>query len=176
MHEKSPARHIALMGIMLGMVMVLTTLEHVLVVPFLPPHVKPGFANIMVMYCVFVLGGRQAFMLNVLKAVFVLATRGFIAGLLSLSGGMVSVGVIILLAGAKGGRMGYAAVSVGGALAHNLGQLAVIMLLFASGAMVYYLPVLIISGMAAGLLTGALLKALMPVLVKLHKGQWGGHG
>jgi len=149
---------------MLGMVYALVTLEQMVPVPFLPPHVKPGFANIIIMFCVFFVGRRKAFMLNCLKALFVLITRGVIAGLLSLSGGVLSIAVIIILASLKNKTIGYAFISVMGAVTHNMAQLMVIMVLMGSTALIYYAPVLVIAGVAAGLLTGGLLKTLLPVL------------
>jgi thiamine biosynthesis lipoprotein len=154
---------------MLGMMIVLTTLEHVFVAAVLPPHVKPGLANIIVMYCVFTEGHRQAFFLNCLKSLFVLITRGVVAGLLSLSGGILSLVVIVLLAGVKKKQIGYAAVSVAGALAHNMGQFIVVIFLLSTPLMIFYLPVLLIAAVVAGLVTGALLKALMPAFEKLKK-------
>jgi heptaprenyl diphosphate synthase len=155
------------MGILLGMVFVLTTLEYLFAVPFLPPHAKPGFANIIVMYCVFFVGRRDAFILNGLKSLFVFITRGAVAGLLSLGGGLLSIGVIILLASIKRKPPGYAIISVSGGVCHNLGQFVIIMFLFGSPVLVYYIPVLVLSGIAAGLVTGFLLKVLIPVLSKI---------
>ena len=157
----------ARLGVLLGLVMVLSLLEHLFVMPFMPPHVKPGLANVIVMYSVFAMGGRSAVWLVVMKALFVLVTRGLVAGLLSFCGGLLSVGVIILFSTIYRKRLGYAVISVGGALAFNGGQLAVAMVLMATPMLVFYLPLLMVAGIAAGLLTGALLRALMPVLQRL---------
>ena len=160
-----PTKQIALMGLMLGMIIVLAAVESMFMpLPFMPPHVKPGFANIVVMYCVFAVGRTQAITLNVAKSMFVFFTRGAIAGLLSLCGGMLSIAVIILLSSLKKKQASYVAVSVSGACAHNFGQFVVVMLLMSTAALVYYLPILVISGVATGLLTGILLKILMPIV------------
>jgi len=152
-------KEIAQLGILLGLIIILTTVEALLMpLPLLPPYVKPGLANIVTMYCVFSLGGRQAVLLNALKALFVLLTRGAIAGLLSLCGGMLSVAVIILLAQRK--NVSYASVSISGACVHNMTQLAVAALLLSAPVLGYYLPVLIISGIVFGLITGAVTKII----------------
>lgn len=149
------------MGIMLGIIVVIGILESFLVVPFLPPHAKPGFANIVVMYCIFAIGRRQAFTLNILKSLFVIITRGAIAGLLSIAGGVLSIIVIMLLV--RFTKLSFVAISVAGALTHSLGQFAVFMLLMRTPALIYYLPILIISGLISGVLTGTLLTTLLKV-------------
>ena len=148
-------KEIAKLGLMLAIIVALTTIESM----FSPmPHIKPGLANIVILYCA--LGGKykEAVILNVLKAIFVFLIRGAMAGLLSLCGGLLSVVVIILLARSKNASCSL--ISVSGAVAHNFGQLAIIMLLLATPALGYYMPVLLISGGAAGLLTGAIYKLL----------------
>jgi len=158
-------KKIALLGLMLAVIVVLSALESLfLPLPFLPPHTRPGLSNVVIMYCVFNARRGQAVSLNAAKALFVFLTRGAMAGLLSLCGGMLSIAVIILLIKLFDKKISYAAVSVAGACAHNLGQYAVVMVLVAAPAMIYYLPSLIISGILTGLLTGTLLKILMPAL------------
>ena len=148
-------KEIAQAGLMLAVVVVLTTIEHM----FTPmPYIKLGLANIIVMYCALRGKPGQAVGLNLLKALFVTLIRGVMAGLLSLSGGLLSVAVIIMLSRSK--KASYYAISVSGAICHNLGQILMLMLLLATPALGYYLPILIISGIATGLLTGTLCKLL----------------
>ena len=164
------AKQITFLGLMLAVIFVLSTVESLFMpLPFLPPHTRLGLSNIVIMFCVFCVGRGQAITLVGAKSLFVFLTRGAMAGLLSLSGGLLSVGVIILLVlfenkRAKSKKISYAAISVAGACAHNLGQYAVVMALVATPALAYYLPVLLISGMVAGLITGTLLKILMPAM------------
>ena len=155
---------------MLAIIVVLSAVEQLLPpLPLLPPNVRIGLSNIVTMYCVFFVSYRSAVMMNVLKSVFVLLTRGPIAGLLSLCGGVPSVCVIILLVVIFRDRISYAAVSVAGACFHNLGQYATVSFLLTSPYLMYYLPVLIVSGVAVGLLTGTLLKITLPALHKIPR-------
>lgn len=154
---------------MLGIIVVLTTLEYMFVA-LLPPNVKPGLANIVIMYCVFSVGRTHAIALNATKSLFVLLTRGAMAGLLSFCGGMLSIAIIILLSNFKKKQFSYAAISISGACAHNLGQLLIAIIVTATPALVYYFPILIIWSIATGLLTSCLLKIVMPLLQKLEKG------
>ena len=148
-------KDIALMGLMLAITITLNAIESVFSPP---PHFRLGLANIVVMYAVFTIGRTQAICLNVLKALFVGLSRGFFAGLLSLSGGLISVAIIIILAKYK--KNSYASISVSAAVAHNLGQFAIVTLIMSTAGLIFYLPVLIISGIVTGLITGSLAKKL----------------
>ena len=163
-------KKIVFLGVLLAIIIVLSVVEHMLPpIPLLPPNVRIGLSNIVTMYCVFFVNFRSAVMLNLLKSLFVLLTRGPIAGLLSLCGGMLSICVIILLIVLFKDKISYAAVSVAGACFHNLGQYAAVSYLLASPYLMYYLPVLMVSGVAVGLLTGTLLRVTMPILDKIPR-------
>ena len=161
----SRAKNIAFLGIMLGIIVVLSWLEFMLsAVLLLPPHIKLGLANIVIMYCVIFVGKKPAIMLGVLKSLFVFLTRSPMAGLLSFCGGVLSVLMIILLAAVFRDKVSYVGLSVAGAVVHNLGQLFVVAVLFGGGVFLAYLPVMVIAGVAAGVVTGVLLKVTLPVL------------
>ncbi len=155
-------------ALLLALCIVLSFVEGLLPeAPFLPPGVKLGLSNIVIMYCLFFIGSGQALLLAVLKSLFVLLTRGATAGLLSLSGGLISVGVLILLMKLCGKRISYMSLSMTGAVFHNLGQLLAVSLLLTSAVYVSYLPVLILSGAVMGAVNGLLLRAVLPALKRL---------
>lgn len=165
------SKKVALHGLMLAVIVVLTTAEHTLPpLPFVPPGVKLGLSNIVTMYCVFFISRASAVTLNVLKSLFVLLTRGWLAGALSLCGGLMSVGAVLLLLLFWKDKASYAAVSVTGACAHNLGQYAAVSVLLRANYFTYYLPVLLVSGIIMGLVTGTLLKVVLPALRKIDGG------
>lgn len=138
---------------------------------FIPqaPGIKVGLSNIAVMFALFFIDKRTALSIAVLKAVFALLTRGAMAGLLSLSGGIASVVVMILLSYLfKGASV--SCISVFSALTHNLAQFAVISLVYTPASLVPYLPVLIISGIVFGVANAVFLHAVRPALEKLKNG------
>ena len=122
-------RRVALMGLLFALSVVLSFLEGTLT-PLLglPPGVKLGLANVVVMYALFFLGRGSAFTLVLLKSFFVLLTRGAMAGALSLGGGLLSLGVMAVLCLFRS-RPSVFILSVCGAITHNFGQLLVINLL-----------------------------------------------
>ena len=154
------AHEVALSGLLFALAIVLSMAESA-ITPLLglAPGVKIGLANIVVMYAVFFMGARQALLLVVLKALFTLLTRGPVAGLLSL-------GVMWALYHLPH-RPTWFIVSVCGAVAHNLGQLAGASVVLSSRLALGYAPVLLVSGLAMGGVTAASLSALLPALEKM---------
>lgn len=165
--KNSPARRVALLGILFALALALSYLES-LVTPWIPiPGVKLGISNIVVMYCVFVLGTGPAYLLGALKSLFVLLVRGMSGAFLSLAGGLLSITVMVA-ARRFLRRDSYTPVSILGAVAHNTGQLACAALLLKEGAILwYYLPVLAAVGVLVGTLTAVLLRGVIPVLHKI---------
>lgn len=144
---------VALMGLLFALSVVLSFLEGTLT-PLLglPPGVKLGLANVVVMYALFFLGRGSAFTLVLLKSFFVLLTRGAMAGALSLGGGLLSLGVMAVLCLFRS-RPSVFILSVCGAITHNFGQLLVINLLMTQSVYtLYYAPVLLLSGLGMGAL------------------------
>ena len=97
-NQKGAARRVALLGVLFALAAVLSLFEGALAGAMgLPPGVKPGLANTVVMFALLFLGLPPAACLAVLKALLALLTRGAVAGALSLCGGLFSVGVMWLL-------------------------------------------------------------------------------
>lgn len=165
------SKKIALMGLMLAMVIVLLWIERMLPpLPILPPNFKLGLSNIIVMYILFFIGRKEAITLVVLKAFFNMMIRGPIGGLLSLSGGIASILIIILMMWIFKEKVSYTVLSIAGAIFHNIGQLIVISLLFQNFLLLtLYLPMLLVVGTISGTLTGIVLKVLLPAFERLHK-------
>ena len=93
----SKTQDIALSGLLFALAMALSFVEGTLVIPGLMPGMKLGLANIVVMYALFFMGGKQALMLDLLKALFVFLVSGWTAGFLSLCGGLFSLLVMWVL-------------------------------------------------------------------------------
>lgn len=169
MRSKKTAR-VALLGMLFALALALSFLEST-VTPLLglPPGVKPGLSNIVVMYALLFLSPKSAVALAVLKSGFVLLVQGGMAAALSLSGGLCSVLVMAVLT-ALPWKATLFMLSVCGALAHNFGQLLMVnILLTRSVYTFYYAPVLLVSGLIMGSLTAVSLKAVLPALAKIKQ-------
>jgi heptaprenyl diphosphate synthase len=148
------------LALMLSMIFVLSALEGMF--PPLPYNMRFGLSNVVTMYALFFIGTRAAFTLAGLKSLSVLLMRGFIAGLLSLSGGVLSLLVIALLA-TVWRNASYFLLSVAGAVTHNMAQLAVASWLTSNTLLLSLFPVMALTGILAGSLTAVLLRVVMPL-------------
>lgn len=171
--KRYSAGKISLMGLLFALAMVFSYLESLVSIPGLLPGMRLGLSNLVTMYCLFFLGKSSGYTMAVLKAGFVALTRGAVAGALSLSGGLLSVTAIVLLDCLSKHSLHYVTLSAVGAVFHNIGQLVVARFL-TSVFLYYYIPVLLLTGLAVGIMTGKLFIWIIPYLperyrTKLHR-------
>lgn len=170
MRQNNVAKKVASLGIMLALAMALSFLEQLIpALPGLPPGSKLGLSNIVIMYALFYMNKSSAFTLAFLKSFFVFLTRGVTAGFLSLSGGLSSLGIIVLLSFLFGDKISYLLLSVFGAIFHNLGQLIAARFIFQQNIVLFYLPLLLVSGVVFGTITGLLLNITLPALKRFSQ-------
>ena len=145
-------KKIALLAMCIALAMILSYVESLL--PSLGiPGVKMGLANIVVVFALYKIGWREAAGISLLRVFLVALLFGHAASLMySAAGAALSLSGMILMK--KTDRFGCVAVSVSGGVLHNAGQILTALLLMGPNV-VYYLPVLILSGTAAGVAIGA---------------------
>ncbi len=163
------AKYIALTGMFFALAIALSFFESIIAGLFtLPPGVKIGLSNIVVIYALLSIGKMQAFVLIALKAIFAALTRGFVAGALSFAGGVLSFILMILLVKLAINKQ-YYIFCVSCAIAHNLGQLLFLNFILKINYSLYYAPILLVFGIIMGSVTSMSLKILIPVLNKINK-------
>lgn len=161
LHAK--AIRLARNSILLALAATLSFLESLIPLPY---GIRLGLSGLVTLYAIFFLPRRDACGIILLKAAFVLLTRGVTAGILSLAGGMLSLLGMVLLA-----YFGCSLLLISslGGLLHNIGQLSAAALLMQSDAVWSLLPLLTACGILAGALTAAVFHLLMKHLPKtLH--------
>ncbi len=160
-------KRMVLTGLLFAVVLVLAVVENELQIPVPVPGIKLGLSNIVVMYSLFFVEKKEALLLAVLKALFVFLTRGAVAALLSLCGGLLSVSVMIIFLLIFKEKISYLMISILGAVSHNVGQIIAISFIYTNIFVWAYFPVLLISGIIAGVATSTLLKVTLPALKRL---------
>ncbi len=134
-------------------------LESLVPLTFIAPGVKIGLAN-TVCLCLAVRGDiKGAFLVNCVRILLSNLLFGSVISLIfSLSAGMVSLGAVCLLRKIKAfSLVGISALS---AVIHNLVQMAVACALVGVGV-IYYLPVLLLSGLASGIAVGIISRIIL---------------
>jgi heptaprenyl diphosphate synthase len=118
------------------------------------PGVKLGLANIITVYAMFALGPGDTLCILLVRVFLGSVFSGQMTSLLySLAGGLLCYLVMLLLRRILTVKQIWVC-SVLGAMAHNVGQMAVAVLVTGTPALIYYLPVLMVSGILTGLFTG----------------------
>lgn len=124
--------------------------------PLLPlPGAKLGLANIATVIALYLFGPSMAFEVTLLRTILGGILRGSVVGLLlSFSAGMVSTLVMVAIYLALDRYVSVVGVSVLGAAAHNVTQLAAAYLLVGQAALFYYTPYLVLLAVPTGLFVG----------------------
>lgn len=158
----------AYMGLLTALALILSYVENL--ISFQPgiPGVKIGLANLAVLICLYLFGWREALILTVAKAVL----SGLLFGSLfmisySMAGALCSALTMILLK--KCGLFHVPAVSAAGGVMHNMGQLLIALFVVETYSLVYYVPVLIISGLVTGIVIGMAASLVLPYIKNILK-------
>ena len=152
MKDKKAVQRIAVLSMLLALALIFGWIEHL--VPIAVPGVKLGLANITVLFALYALDMRSAFVLSCAKVVLSSMLFGGISGLLySAAGALISFAV---MAAAKYGTDKLSAVGVSalGGAAHVAAQLFVAALITEQLALWRMLAPLLVAGTVSGVLTG----------------------
>lgn len=146
-------RKMVFMGLFLAFAIILSYVEYLIPIPIGIPGIKPGLANIAILVCLYRYGAREAVCVHILRIVISSFLFGNLYTLLySLAGGLFSFLVMLLMKQLTSLHM--STISVCGGMMHNIGQLCVAAAVVGTKEVFYYLPVLVLAGMIAGLVCG----------------------
>ena len=162
------AKRLALCGLLTALALVLSYLESLVPLgslSFFVPGVKLGLPNLAILFALYRLGFKEAAVISLVRVLLVSLLFGNVFSLAySAAGAALALAVMGLLR--RSGKFGTAGVSVAGAVAHNVGQIRVAMAVLETGAIAAYLPVLLLTGTAAGVAIG-LVSAVLIGRIKL---------
>ncbi len=162
-------KRIAFVGLMSALAIVLSYLEFLLPPLFASfPGIKMGLPNIIVIFALYKFGTKEAISVSFIRLVCSALLFGSIMTFAySLAGAAISLTLMAILK--RFDRFSSVGVSVVGGISHNIGQIAVAMILLERAEIAYYMIILTITGTIAGMLVGLagslLLKALKNVKI-----------
>ncbi|WP_338560381.1 Gx transporter family protein [Paraclostridium sordellii] len=130
--------------------------------PLIPiPGIKLGLANIITLIILSLYGTKEASTVLFIRIFLGSIFSGQMINLLySLSGGVLCLVVMSTLMKLLG-KKNLCFISMSGAIAHNIGQITVSMIILETTSVLYYLPILIISGVITGAFTGIVSKLMV---------------
>lgn len=165
MIETKKLTHLALLT---GIALVLFVVEAQLP-PLIPiPGVKLGLSNIITLVTLMLYGPRDAFMVLLTR---ILLGSFFCAQLMtlffSLAGGLLCFALSVFLYRRLTLQTLWL-LSILGACAHNIGQILVAILVTGTTAILWYLPMLLLSGIITGAFTGLVARYVLEHLKSIH--------
>lgn len=124
-----------------------------LTVLFPLPGLRLGLANLVTVYALCCMSGREALVILLSRCLLGSLLGGNLMALaFSLTGGLLALGVMALLL--RVSVLSLFGVSIAGAAAHNTGQILAAMVVLGSQAPLVYLPPLLLCSLVTGAVTG----------------------
>lgn len=158
-------KRIAYAGMLTALALIFSYVETLLPVSFGVPGIKLGLANLIVITGIYFMRPTDVFGIMVARIFLASFMFGNMAALIySLVGGILSFAVMLLLSRRK--RLSMIGVSMAGGVSHNIGQILVAMYVVENANLLYYLPILCISGVLTGMLIGYIGKKCLPLIRK----------
>ncbi len=160
------ARTIALLAMMIALALVFSYVESLIPINFGIPGVKLGLANLVIVAALYLMNARQTLLISVVRIILAGLLFGNLFSILySLAGGLLSLGIMVLIK--RSGRVSVVTVSVFGGIFHNIGQILVAMAVIENLNLVFYLPVLLLSGFVTGLVIGIVSRLILPRIARV---------
>lgn len=147
----------AIIIILVTNAILISLLESIIPIPIPVPGVKLGLANIVTLIAIVFLPLKDVLLVVTIRCfVVALLTRGIMMLAFSLSGGLISALIMALLYTKFSKVFSLKGISIVGAIFHNTMQITVASFLLGEIVILYYLPILLISAVITGLITGSI--------------------
>ena len=165
---QNKTRILALLGVSTAIAMILSYIEFLLPPIFSAvPGIKMGLANVIIIFLLYKLDFKSALAVSFVRVCLSSLLFGTsLTFLYSFCGAMLSI--CLMLVAKRIGCFSTVGVSIVGGVSHNLGQIAVAMLVLRTYEIGYYMAVLAVSGTIAGVFIG-LTAAFLIKYVKLSR-------
>jgi len=160
-------RKLAILSLSVALAMILSYVESQIPSLVAIPGVKMGLANLAVIFVLYKLGFKEAVLVSFVRVFMLALLFGTIVSLAySIAGACCALVTMVILK--KIDHFSCVGVSVAGGVMHNVGQIVVACFLLETNLLVYYLPYLLVSGVAAGIVIG-LISATLIKRINLKK-------
>ena len=158
------AKRISVIAVFTALALIFSYIEAIIPFNLGVPGVKLGIANIVVVCALYIFGVKEAVGISLIRVFVIGLLFGNAVSLIySLSGAVLSIAVMIIC---KRLKLSVIGVSAMGGIFHNVGQLSAAALILNSSAVMYYYPVLFISGIVTGIIIG---RVSLPIIKNSEK-------
>lgn len=148
-------KKLTILSLLLGMALILSYIESLIPYNFVIPGIKIGLCNIAIIFTLYKLGIKEAFIVSLLRVLImgILFNNG-ITFIYSLIGAILSLFSMYIIK--RFNLLDEYGVCITGAIFHNIGQLLAAYILLNTSTVIYYLPYLLLSGVITGFIIGTL--------------------
>ena len=162
--SKSP-KNVAFCGITTAFAIVLGYIEHMIPLPVGIYGLKLGLANLAILSLLYITDAKKALTVQLIRIILCAILFGNAFSVIySLCGGIFSFIIMVLLKNRS--KFSPVGVSICAAIAHNIAQFTVAVIIVDQIRIALYLPVLIIFGAISGLIIGT---CSLPVIHQFSK-------
>ncbi|AGK99904.1 Gx transporter family protein [Desulfoscipio gibsoniae] len=166
----SKTKRLVIIALFIAQATALNIVENFITLPIAVQGVKLGLANIITLLALLILGWKDAFLIVTLRCLLAALYGGNPVGFLfSISGGLLSTLIMVLMWKYLGRHISIVTISLMGAVGHNIGQLFVASLMIQDFRIYVYLPVLLVSALITGYIVGFVTTQTYNVLLKQNK-------
>ena len=146
-------KKVAMLGLTIALAMIMSYIEALVPLSFAVPGIKMGLANIVIIFVLYKIGTKEAILVSLIRVILVsLLFSNVMAMAYSIAGATLSLSVMWLLK--KTDKFSFVGVSIAGGIMHNVGQIIMAVILLGTQQIALYLPVLMITGTATGVVIG----------------------
>ena len=141
--------NVAFLGLFTAFAMILSFVESQ--IPMVIPGVKLGLPNIAIIVIMYKFGTKEAIIVSLIRVLLTALLFTDVNMILyGVAGATLSFIVMLLLKN----TLNIVTVSILGGVCHNIGQIIVASIMTSTSQIIYGLPLLIVTGVAAGLMIG----------------------
>ena len=143
------------LSLLVSIGLALSVLEAGIPLPITIPGAKLGLSNMVILITLVIFGFKEGLIVGVLKSiVFVLVTGSISSLFYSLSGAILSCFTMYFVYKFCSKVFSLIGVSIFGAIAHNIGQVTVAVLMMNNSRIYSYLPILLLMSLFTGYFVG----------------------
>lgn len=158
-------KKVAFLGMSIALAMILSFVESQIPAFVAIPGIKVGLPNLVMVFLLYKVGWKETIIVSIIRVLLVSILFGNIQTMVfSVAGAILSLTGMILLK--KSNLFSCITVSIVGGILHNVGQIITACLWTQTAEVIFYLPLLFISGTVAGVIIGIISGMLVERLDK----------
>lgn len=167
----SRAKKITWAAILVTLGVLLSIIENMVPLPIPVPGVKIGLANLIILLGFEILSPLEVLMVSAFRVLLVgMLFGGFSSMIYAGFGALLSYCLMLMIRILLKDRVSQIGISIMGAIGHNTGQICAAMVMLGSYKILSYLPILMVSGIMTGFITGFFANYVLKHLSKARFG------